>query len=235
MLVDGVNDGQGGGGHFREHPVDILREVPVLLAGEREVMEEHLEPLVGVVHAQVIKPRPAHAPGKFPVLEPRSVQDVDVGAALGRGRGGSGRGLEGAVEEEEEGAEGLFVQPQHKGIQGGGTVGGGIIRGRGKGAGVLLEGFLFSRPLGGVEEGGEAKGLSLGRVEDVLGQLLMMNSQASGSLLGSTRVQEPVVGTSLTCLEEVILSGVVQNTFWFFFFLCVVNFYFGNTVWQILK
>lgn len=81
-------------------------------------MKEHLEPLVGIVHAQVVKARPTHAPGKFPVLEPRGVQDVDVGLALGSGAGG----LQGAVEEEEQCVEGMLVQAQHKGVQKGGAV-----------------------------------------------------------------------------------------------------------------
>ena len=202
VLVNGVDDGQGGGGHLGEHPVDVLREVPVLLACEREVVEEHLQSLVGVVHAQVVKSRPARAPGEFPVLEPGSVQDVDVGPALGRG-GGGGRGgaLEGAVEEKEEGTEGLLVQPEHKGVQWGGAARRGIVR-RGQGASAVLDGFLLPRPLGGAEEGGEAQGLALGRVEDVFGQLLVVDSQARGGFLGGTRIQKPVVGACLTCMLE---------------------------------
>ena len=192
VLVNGVYDGQRASSHLIEHPVDVLSEVPVLLAGEGEVMEEHLEPLMCIIHAQVVKARPARAPGKFPVLEPRGVQDVDVGPALGQGAGRGGR-LEGAVEEEYQRGEGLLVQAQHKGVKGGGAVGGVVL-----GGGAVLGGFLFPGPLPGVEEGGEAEGLALWGVEDVLGQLLVVDAQEGGCSLGSTGVQEPVVGARLT-------------------------------------
>lgn len=80
-------------------------------------MEQHLQPLLHIIHAQVIKRGPILSPSKFPVLESRCVQDVD-----GRTGFGTQLRLEGAIDEHDESIEGLFIQPHHEAVQVGGAI-----------------------------------------------------------------------------------------------------------------
>ena len=55
VFVNGIDDSQGANGDLREHPVDVFLDVAVLLRGEGGVVEQHLQPLLGVVHAEVVE------------------------------------------------------------------------------------------------------------------------------------------------------------------------------------
>lgn len=112
MSINGVNDSQRTGSHFREHPVDLLLDVAILLRGEGDVVKKHLQSLLDVVHTEIVEGGTIPSPGQLAVLETRGVQHVDGGA-----RFGAQLRQERAVYEHDESIEGLLVEPHHEPIQ----------------------------------------------------------------------------------------------------------------------
>ena len=97
MFVDGVNEGQRTWGDLRQHvPVDLLLHVAILLRRERKVVEQHLKPLLGIVHAEIVKRCPISCPGQLPVLKARHINDMDARLSLGVVRR---RGKESSIDE----------------------------------------------------------------------------------------------------------------------------------------
>ena len=115
MLVNGINHGQGAWGNLREKaPVYLLLHVAILLRREREVMEEHVKPLLGIVHAEIIERSTVPCAGQLPMLEPRHVDDVNTGLSLGAV---SGRSLECTVDEHHKSIEGLVVETHYECVE----------------------------------------------------------------------------------------------------------------------
>lgn len=191
MSVYSVDHSQRTDSHLRECPVDLLLQVAILLSGERHIMKQHLQALLHVVHAEVVKRGTVTSACELPMLETRSVQHVDNGATFG-----AELRLEGAVYQHDESVEGLVIQPHHKVVQERGTTAAhvGEKEGAGDGCGVTLGGG-GARERRGEDVVGHSQGSPTWRAEYVLAKRLMVDSQQHGRSLSSCWVQE-VVSTS---------------------------------------
>ena len=115
MFVNGVNDRQWTRGDLRQHvPIDLLLHVPILLRREREIVEQHLKPLLGVVHAEIVKGRTISRASQLPVLEARHIDDMDARLSLDVARR---RGYQSSIDEHHQSVEGLVVETHHKRIK----------------------------------------------------------------------------------------------------------------------
>ena len=115
MLVDGINHRQGARGDLREKvPVYLLLHVAILLRRECEVVEEHVKPLLSVVHAEIVERSTIPRASQLPMLEPRHVDDVNAGLSLGAVSGWS---LECTIDKHHKSVEGLVVETHHKCVE----------------------------------------------------------------------------------------------------------------------
>lgn len=196
MLVDGVYERERALRGLREHPVDVLLDVAVLLQGKGHVVKQHVQSLLRVVHAQFVERGSIPRPCQFPVLEPRRVQNVDTGTGLCRCGA-----LESSVDQHHQGRHSLLIEPHHKRVECSRTVSALCRYDRGP---VGVDGASVAevevRGLGGgAEEVGDAEGGSSRRVEDVLPEVLVVDAEDDGSSLGSCRVQETLTTSHRTC------------------------------------
>ena len=150
-------------------------------------MKQHVQPLLSVVHAQLIKRGAVAGSGQFPVLEPRRIQNVDTGTGLC-----AARPLQGPVDEHDESRHGLLVETHDKRIERRRTVAA-LRRDDRRAVGVdgpRVREVEVGGLGGGGEEGGETEGGASRRVEDVLPEVLVVDAEDDGGSLGGSRVEE---------------------------------------------
>lgn len=192
MLVNGIDQRQRTLWRLREHPVDILLDVPILLRGEGHVVEQHVQSLLGIVHAQLVERGTITGASELPVLETWCIKNMDAGACFS-----VSWALHSSVDHHDKCRYGLLVEPHDERIKSRRTIPTlGCDDWRPVGVDRPRVREVEVRALGrGAEEVGETEGRTARRVEDVLAEILVVDAEDDGCSLCRGWVQETLTAS----------------------------------------